>query len=587
MSVRFLALFGDAVSGPKVREGAHRNRDLASWNVASDLFVQSGAGLRCHFLPDHAGVILGTLFHRHGAPCEVEALSPEDGHAVLKTRARHLIDRFWGRYVAILRLPDRYFVLRDPSGLLPCYLAEINGAIALASDPQLLFSTGLIHPDIDKSALGRALAFGGLPEEQTSLKGVRRLRPGFCLTSAGAQISIQEYWKPAAFLKADADFSYQAQVDKLRRVTQLCVTGWSKTFRQPLLTVSGGLDSSIVAAVLAQAHPGAVALTLTTKDTLGDERGPSRALAAHLRLELREEQYDLAAIDLGRSATGHLASPAGRVDSLAYDAAIVKVARQIGADAIFSGNGGDNVFYMSRSARPLVDRFLRDGLSPALRETVRDICRVTGASSLQVIKEGLRVWRRKRGGYAWPVDLSLLSPSQISELSLGELDHPWLAMPDRPLPPGQAAHVALIMRMQPSADAYVDRDGIPVIHPLFSQPIIETCLSIPTWYQCAGGYDRSVARHAFADVLPKAIVERRGKGSPQGFVFEIFHRFREEIRQRLFDGFLVREAILDRVQIERLFSLGSQISADQVLRLLLMVDNEAWIQNWKSMACGS
>src|SRR3546814_5721791 len=69
---------------------------------------------------------------------------------------------------------------------------------------------------------------------------------------------------------------------------------------------------------------------------------------------------------------------------------------------------------------------------------------------------------------------------------------------------------------------------LPVIHPLLSQPVIEHCLAIPTWLQCAGGCDRSIARQAFKPDLPAKVIERRGKGSPQGFIYQIFYRFRSE-----------------------------------------------------------
>lgn len=582
MKLRYLALLGEAVSGAKVRQGAYRNRELASWNVSNDLFVQCSDGLRCHFLPNDSGVVIGTLFHRYGAPSEIEHLEPEDAHAIVKTRARHLVDRFWGRYIAILRLDGGNLVLRDPSGLLPGYVTEVDGAIAVASDPDTLFLSGLAQPDIDRSGLAKALAFGQFPVMETALRGIRRLLPGMCLSKTSHGISMLAYWKPASFVNQPGEVLFEEQVEKLRRITQFCVTAWSKVFRQPLLTVSGGLDSSIVAALLAIVHPRPHALTVSTNDPLGDERRHCDPLVEHLDLKFRAERYNLDLVDLGRSSSDHLAAPSGRPDALAYDAAISGVAREIGADAIFSGNGGDSVFYMSRSARPLVDRYLEDGIVPALTATIGDISMVTGASSLQVIKEGFRVWRSARRGYSWPVDTSYLASDQFMELAGPAVEHPWLGASEACLPPGKQAHLAMMMRMQPSVEAYVERDGVPIIHPLLSQPIVEACLAIPTWHQCMGGYDRAVARRAFADLLPKPIIERRAKGSPQGFAFEIFHRFKREIRERLLDGYLLHEGILGRSGIEHLLRPDANPSAEQVLRLLSIVDAEAWARNWKS-----
>src|SRR3546814_18646327 len=99
----------------------------------------------------------------------------------------------------------------------------------------------------------------------------------------------------------------------------------------------------------------------------------------------------------------------------------------------------------------------------------------------------------------------------------------------------------MVLLAQYSLDAYSERAGLPVIHPLLSQPVIEHCLAIPTWLQCAGGCDRSIARQAFKPDLPAKVIERRGKGSPQGFIYQIFYRFADEIRQRILDGYRSEE----------------------------------------------
>src|SRR3546814_17744008 len=101
--------------------------------------------------------------------------------------------------------------------------------------------------------------------------------------------------------------------------------------------------------------------------------------------------------------------------------------------------------------------------------------------------------------------------------------------------------IAMLVRMHHSLDAYRERDGIPVFHPLASQPMLEFCLQIPAWQQCDQGRDRSVARKAFRRSLPDVIVDRKTKGGPQGFSFQILHHFRSEIRERLLDGFLANE----------------------------------------------
>src|SRR3546814_18425449 len=72
-------------------------------------------------------------------------------------------------------------------------------------------------------------------------------------------------------------------------------------------------------------------------------------------------------------------------------------------------------------------------------------------------------------------------------------------------------------------ELYPRSTAAPQITPLLSQPIVELCLSIPTWQWVRGGRDRAVARAAVADLLPALIAQRRTKGGPTGFLRRVFN----------------------------------------------------------------
>src|SRR3546814_8386284 len=63
---------------------------------------------------------------------------------------------------------------------------------------------------------------------------------------------------------------------------------------------------------------------------------------------------------------------------------------RLNVDAFFVGAGGDNVFYLTHSARPIVDRYRTEGLSKGLIDTISDICTITGASIWRVLREAIR-----------------------------------------------------------------------------------------------------------------------------------------------------------------------------------------------------
>jgi len=123
----------------------------------------------------------------------------------------------------------------------------------------------------------------------------------------------------------------------------------------------------------------------------------------------------------------------------------------------------------------------------------------------------------------------------------------------------------------------------PIISPLLAQPMLELCIQIPTWLWCAAGRNRAVARAAYGDVLPAAVLARRSKGGFDGFGAELIDRNRALMRDMLLDGELARQGLIDasavRTTLERPLPDG-----EVIVELLALVDQEAWINAWRGRA---
>src|SRR3546814_5705921 len=77
------------------------------------------------------------------------------------------------------------------------------------------------------------------------------------------------------------------------------------------------------------------------------------------------------------------------------------------------------------------------------------------------------------------------------------------------------------MRIQNHVEGY-DRGVLPPVIPaLLAQPIVETCLRIPTWDWCRGGINRAIAREAFSTALPARVIARRSKSGPESLTAEV------------------------------------------------------------------
>lgn len=119
------------------------------------------------------------------------------------------------------------------------------------------------------------------------------------------------------------------------------------------------------------------------------------------------------------------------------------------------------------------------GPGHAFLATARDISRLAPASLWAVVGDAIkRAWLGKPALREMR-DISLLSPHALALAGTSEA-HPWLALPPRALP-GKAMHVRLLAFAQSFVEDGDPQDVLSRIAPLLAQPLVETCLTGPSW----------------------------------------------------------------------------------------------------------
>jgi asparagine synthase (glutamine-hydrolysing) len=232
---------------------------------------------------DAQGVVVGTLFHRHGPARAIQLLGDVERSTLARGGTETLLQVYWGGYLAVRARDDAVEILRDPSGALPCYRARAGDTMMFASDVELLSMAGGAPEGIGWDALGRILYSCGLPAIETALTGITTLFPGQPTALKEGSERVLPGWSPWDFVAPRAGEEMAATAEHLRRVVEQCVAAWASLYRHPLLSLSGGLDSSIVAASLARGKDSATCITMFTDDPAGDERGFARDVCASAR----------------------------------------------------------------------------------------------------------------------------------------------------------------------------------------------------------------------------------------------------------------------------------------------------------------
>ena len=586
MARDYLAIVGGSREDREIFAAASRSpideSGLQPQLATETLTVWASENLPVRFLPDRRGLILGAIFEAgvDAAPA-AQGRSATDGVLLSSAAARAelLADTHWGSYVAILSGEgERVDVIRDPMAGLPCYYLRVGQLTIITSDAALPYRLTLTKAQINWPQVIRHLARDQLRESSTCITGLKELLGGFRLTIESNRLALFQLWDPWHFTEDiraidDEDLA----ISSLRQTLIDCVSALASQDEHILLEVSGGLDSSILAACLSEADAPYSCITFVTEDPRGDERLYAQAVCQRFGVDLFERWERVASVDITASAAAHLPRPISRSFAQSGDRNALDVAAEVNATAFYSGAGGDNVFCLLQSAAPVADRISRTGFSRASWRTARDMAGIVDRPTGEVFLKGVRRYLRGQRAYRWPSDTAFLSREAVSQI--GEPDHPWLIPPNSAVP-GKSAHIAWLLGIQNHLEGFGRERVHPVISPLMSQPLVECCLRIPTWLWCSNGVDRSIARSAFRNELPESVIARRIKGTPGGFVAAIFEANRGKIRDLLLSGHLASHHVLDVAKLDQALNVDGPVTGLSYMRIMALVDVEAWLDAW-------
>jgi len=241
------------------------------------------------------------------------------------------------------------FMARDRIGIKPLYYAHTPGGFYFASNPQALLATGLCDTEIDPVGLHHQLSLHAvIPAPRTLLKGIRKCRPAFHLrVDSDGSRSESSYWSLVAKRPA-LPLSAEEWNIAIRDALMESVKKRSNIADVPVgVLLSGGLDSSLLVALLAESGVGKIKTYSIGFEDQPEEKGSefefSDAVAQmydteHQKYLIPNDQVINRLPEVIRS----MAEPMVGQDAVAFFLLSEQVSRSV--KVVQSGQGADEVF---------------------------------------------------------------------------------------------------------------------------------------------------------------------------------------------------------------------------------------------------
>ncbi|WP_375388730.1 N-acetylglutaminylglutamine amidotransferase [uncultured Amnibacterium sp.] len=492
-------------------------------------------------------VFNGCIYNHHELRAELRGI----GHTFRSTSDTEVIEKAWhqwgerfvdhllGMFAIVIRehASGRTVLARDRLGIKPLYLDERPGMLRFASTVQALLAGGGVDTAVDRDALAAYMSFHAVvPAPRTILAGVTKLPPATLrVIEADGTSREQVYWRPAFERDpADAGMSGRDWEEALRNALRTAVRRRMVADVPVGVLLSGGLDSSLVVALLAElGQPDLETFSIGFEDSggeSGDEFSYSTLIARefgthHHRIPIGSERL-LPAVD---AAVAAMSEPMVSHDCVAFFLLSEEVSRSI--KVVQSGQGADEVL---------------GGYEwyPPLAGVPRDEA-VDAYSAVFVDRP-------------WSTMASWLNPAWLAETDVPRafLDAAFAA-------PGAETSVDAALRIDTTVmlvddpvkrvDSMTMAWGLEARVPFLDHELVELAGRIPPRLKLADG-GKGVLKRASRGLVPDAVIDRTKGHFPVPAIRQLEGPMLARVREALLDPAAQRRDLFRRDTVARLLA---------------------------------
>ena len=277
-----------------------------------------------------------------------------DTEVIIKAYAEwgiHCVDRLNGMFAFGIwdEQQQILFMARDRLGIKPLYYSQTSQHFRFASNTQALLAAGGVDTSIDPVALHHQFTLHAvIPAPRTIFNGIRKCPPGHTITvKQDGDVSIQAYWHLRS-TRPTVPRTEQEWIDAIHEKLKQAVEKRKVIADVPVgVLLSGGLDSSLLVALLAEAGVSDLRTFSIGFEDIGEEKGSEFEYSDQVVAKYNTQHHKIhipnsEVLKRLPEAVQNMAEPMFGQDAIAFYLLSEQVAKQI--KVVQSGQGADEVF---------------------------------------------------------------------------------------------------------------------------------------------------------------------------------------------------------------------------------------------------
>jgi asparagine synthase (glutamine-hydrolysing) len=465
-----------------------------------------------------------------------------------------------GFFAIVMLIDGKLLAVRDAIGERPVYILQTSNSAVLADRLAALMEYPECSRVINPAGVSDFLSTGFSPFARTPVQGITKLFAGVTAIISPSCIGTFNYHE----LRNQEERIPEAQsIWQVRAALELAVANRLETNTKTGLLLSGGLDSSLVGALI-----GGQNLTASYSINFGTEYRNelefSGLMAKHLNIPARVVTVTSEMIKTKFLQTATiLDEPIGDPLTVPNIIVVEEAAKEV--QLVFNGEGGDPLFggpknlpIMAFEAYGLeMQEFSREEMYlRAYNKGHEHLPRLLSKNFKQQLKHA-------------PSSAQLLAP-YLNDTHFSSYLHRLMHINLRLK--GAAQILPKVLKASAAA-------GIAVRSPLFDRKLAELAFSLPPDMKLKGSIEKYILKQAVSDIVPASIIER----PKSGMLVPVHYWFNKELRSfaremLLHDNAKIRN-LIERTALQNLIDFkGGGIKPYYGDRLWLLLSLELWMQ---------